>query len=346
MHTPSARAPMRRGAPARFCSLAVALALVTWVTQALADPTQFGRVVVAHDVNTLSTSLAGTQESRFAVNVANFLTETHATRNLLLFESSATDHLRDYATVVVQALQSAGFAVTVTTNYATAYQGYDAVFVGIKYPGNTGLANVPLVDYVLAGGGVYLFGGVDDNAANEAAVWNAFLGTWGLSFGSPYNPLVTVPITSQHPLFAGVNTLKCGIGSPIVAGTLPSNANILQSTASGGVYAIAVNTAAVGVPRRDEPGPELELAVGPTPSRGGVNVTFTLPHAMRIAVAVYDLDGRQVAVLARGADYDAGRHVLMWNPRAGAAGEFRCGVYFVSITGEGTRRTQRAVILE
>src|SRR5690606_6268983 len=48
----------------------------------------------------------------------------------------------------------------------------------------------------------------------------------------------------------------------------------------------------------------------PNPSTGRTAVPFALPEEARVEVAVYDLLGRRVAVLAEGA-YGAGRHVAV-----------------------------------
>jgi hypothetical protein len=337
---------MSLGVDPRRCGVRATAALVALLlavpSTSHADPTQLGRVGVAHDVNTLSTSMAGAQEARFATNVARFLTANRPTKNLLLF-LAGTDGARDYATIVQQALRDSGYTVTVTQDYATAYAGYDAVFVGLKNATFTGLDNAALVDYVLAGGGVYLFGGVDMNAAGEAAVWATFLGTWGLSFGSPYNGYYSVPITETHPIFAGVTTLKCGLGSPIRAGTLAPNANIIQTTAQGGVYAVVEASADVGVAPNAAGEAPMELAVGPCPASGTVRIAFTLPRACAIDAGVYDVDGRCVASLARGVRYAPGRHELAWDARGGTRDALPCGMYFVRVSGADGVRT-RAVV--
>ena len=113
-------------------------------------------IVVAHDINTLGTSVAGSQEEKFAVNVASFLTTDSATKDLLLFESNPGDGTRNFASGVLNALSSAGFSVTVTSNYTTAYSAFDAVFIARDYPEGGFLDNTALINYANAGGGVYL----------------------------------------------------------------------------------------------------------------------------------------------------------------------------------------------
>ncbi len=61
------------------------------------DADEPGRIIIAHDVNILSSSIAGNQEAQFAVNAANWLTEEKQQR-LLLVESVETN--RDFSPVV------------------------------------------------------------------------------------------------------------------------------------------------------------------------------------------------------------------------------------------------------
>jgi hypothetical protein len=201
-----------------------------------------GNVVVGHDVNTLGTIDAGTNESTFAVNVANFLTAGDATKNLLLFDSSPFDGSRNYSPVVLNALSAAGFNVTVTTNYAMSFTGFNAIFVAEQFPSITFLNNSAMINYVNSGGGVYLAGGVGPDAGFESAGWSTFLNNFGLAFATQYNGLFNVPITSPNPIFAGVTSLNCGDGQSIIdLGTNP-NAQIVQFDGTQGVYAV-VNSA-------------------------------------------------------------------------------------------------------
>jgi hypothetical protein len=197
-----------------------------------------GNIVVGHDVNTLGTFVAGTNEATFAVNVANFLTAGDATKNLLLFEATPGDGTRDYAPVVLNALSAAGFNVTVTTNYAMSFTGFNAIFAAEQYPSINFLNNSAMINYVNSGGGIYLVGGVGNNPVVESAGWSTFLNHFGLAFATQYNGLSNVPITSSNPIFAGVTSLNCGNGQSIIdLGTNP-NAQIVQFDGSQGVYAV------------------------------------------------------------------------------------------------------------
>lgn len=242
--------------PQRVAALVIAIA----VFAQLAYTVCAGEVVVAHDVNTLATADAGPQECAFAVNVAQFLTSGSATKKLLLYESSPGDSARDFSAVVVEALTNAGFAVTVTTSYTTPFTNFDAVFVAMQYPSGSFLDNAALTNYVNAGGGVYLAGGVGNpgQAATEAAGWSSFLGSYGLAFGSSgpfggYNDLTKLTITNTtSPIFLGVTNLLCGAGSSIVALNTNASSQIIQYApddgAEVGVYAV-VSSTGISIPQ-------------------------------------------------------------------------------------------------
>ena len=198
---------------------------------------QLIRIVVANDVNTLSTSLATQSQGIFAVNVANFLTEGDSDKDLLLFEHFV-DQNHDFSSGVESALVNAGYSITVTTDYSTPFNDYDGIFVSQSFP-SIFLDNADLIDFVESGGGVYLAGGRSSTATIEAAGWNTFLNHFGLGFVPIYNQIYgNITITSSHPIFNGVSVLGNGNGNSIInLGTNP-NAEIVQSFGTQGLYAV------------------------------------------------------------------------------------------------------------
>jgi aminopeptidase N len=87
------------------------------------------------------------------------------------------------------------------------------------------------------------------------------------------------------------------------------------------------------------PGEPLALAAPwPCPARGAVNLEFSLPDAAEIELAVYDLAGRRVALLADG-PVSAGRHQLTWETDGAPA-----GVYLVRLNTPGAALTRRVVL--
>uniref|UniRef100_A0A832I5P0 PA domain-containing protein n=1 Tax=Eiseniibacteriota bacterium TaxID=2212470 RepID=A0A832I5P0_UNCEI len=89
---------------------------------------------------------------------------------------------------------------------------------------------------------------------------------------------------------------------------------------------------------------ELSLALaGGHPVTGAARFRFALPAAQRVRIAVYDVSGRRVAVLADG-EYAAGTHDVSWS--ASVAGRGRtAGVYFVRMTAGATSLGRRVVVL-
>ncbi len=80
-------------------------------------------------------------------------------------------------------------------------------------------------------------------------------------------------------------------------------------------------------------------AVYPNPARGAATVAFALPEAGLVRLAVYDVLGREVAVLADG-EAEAGRHEA-----ALRAATLPAGTYLVRLTAGAEVRTQRITVV-
>jgi hypothetical protein len=82
----------------------------------------------------------------------------------------------------------------------------------------------------------------------------------------------------------------------------------------------------------------------PNPSHGATTLRWGLPEASRVTLQVYDLLGREVALLADGQATEAGWHEVQWR-----APRLASGVYIVRLHSEGGRqavsKTQRLVIV-
>ena len=79
----------------------------------------------------------------------------------------------------------------------------------------------------------------------------------------------------------------------------------------------------------------------PNPANGPIQVRFSLPHETAVRLAVYDLQGREVAVLADGV-MPAGSHEQAWGAR-GAPAPTPAGIYFVRLTAAGQTWVRRVV---
>src|SRR5690606_38417562 len=90
-----------------------------------------------------------------------------------------------------------------------------------------------------------------------------------------------------------------------------------------------------GAPQQDE-----ALRVWPNPASGLVRLGLTLPEAAEVAVSVYDVLGRRVAVLAEGR-VEAGSHRLAFD-----ASMLPAGIYVVRAEVGGVRTpSQRLTVV-
>jgi hypothetical protein len=82
--------------------------------------------------------------------------------------------------------------------------------------------------------------------------------------------------------------------------------------------------------------------VAPNPTAGALRIGFALARAGNVRLSVLDVQGREVATLARG-EYAAGRFETKWNGRVGE-GEAPMGVYFVRLQVGGVTMTRRLAV--
>ncbi|MBD3367261.1 MAG: hypothetical protein GF405_03665 [Candidatus Eisenbacteria bacterium] len=100
--------------------------------------------------------------------------------------------------------------------------------------------------------------------------------------------------------------------------------------------------AAVGV--GEQHAPRLSFSRNaPNPFRGTTVMSFALTVPCRVTVRVYDVSGREVAVLADG-EFDAGRHPVTWDGRDAGGNRVATGVYFCSATS-GEHEARRKMVL-
>jgi hypothetical protein len=141
------------------------------------------------------------------------------------------------------AVTGAGHNWTVSTAVpftAASLGNYDAVFLagtgGGVYPNQQ-----TIIDYVQAGGNVYIGAGTGNGgSAVEAAAWNQILATAGLEFEGSYNGITqnVVPV-GPHPLLVGVSSLYFAHGNSVVdLGTTGTNGEILFEFNGNGMLAL------------------------------------------------------------------------------------------------------------
>ena len=203
----------------------------------LALPLMAGRIVVNHDEWTtlpgggfLPANQANT--TQFLANLAGFLAGAPGA-NILLYSTDASLTNADIST----ALTNAGYNVTVSSG-AFSTVGFAAVFLAGDILSAT---TADLVNFVNAGGGVYLAGGTGvGGGVGEAARWNPFLNTFGFQFGTVYNGIVagggTDPTDGAHPIFNGVTSLYYNNGSPLsLTGSTPLASIVERLNLAGAV---------------------------------------------------------------------------------------------------------------
>ncbi len=88
--------------------------------------------------------------------------------------------------------------------------------------------------------------------------------------------------------------------------------------------------------------PEL-MPCSPNPFVGGTKVTFSLPCAGNISLAVYDVSGRLVRPLLSGPN-SQGRHSAYWDGATADGRQVGAGVYFVKLRTDGEDLTRKVVL--
>ena len=82
----------------------------------------------------------------------------------------------------------------------------------------------------------------------------------------------------------------------------------------------------------------------PNPSYSKTQIGFTLPEAMNIDLAVFDIAGREVARLASGL-YDAGEHSVAWSGADRTGRALPAGAYIYRLEAGGVRFVHKLVIV-
>ncbi len=77
----------------------------------------------------------------------------------------------------------------------------------------------------------------------------------------------------------------------------------------------------------------------PNPFNASTALSFKLQAASNIKLAIYDIAGRKVALLAEGY-YPAGTHQAVWD-----ASKVASGVYFARLEGGGLEKTRKLLLL-
>jgi hypothetical protein len=105
-------------------------------------------------------------------------------------------------------------------------------------------------------------------------------------------------------------------------------------------------TAGIATGGADQPDAGLRLLPGrPNPFSSTTTFRFALPASGPVRIAVHDVRGREVAVLAEGA-YDAGEFIVTWDGTGPSGRRVGPGLYFVAIEAAGRSATSKVVLLK
>jgi len=97
------------------------------------------------------------------------------------------------------------------------------------------------------------------------------------------------------------------------------------------------------VVRPAAPAAALLGAPSPNPFASRTELGFTAPAEGRVRIAVFDAEGRRVALLADG-DVRAGLHAVAWDGRDDGGRAMPAGVYLVRLAGFGRSEARRVAL--
>lgn len=213
-------------------------------------PASAGKIVLANDEWTLSNTVftEPNDAGDFATNVASWFSGDSGT--FLVYSSN----FGLTGSALNDAMTSAGYGWNVTTSVNLTLDtllGFDGLFLCGNY-----VSNDLLIDYVNAGGNVYLAGGIAKKLGNSADKWNSFLNEFGLGFSSDLNRIRgNIEINSMHEIFDDVDHLYQRCGNDVYADSNNPYAKVLV----GSKYAIYDNTETAPAP---EPATMVLLGAG------------------------------------------------------------------------------------
>ncbi|RJP74374.1 MAG: T9SS C-terminal target domain-containing protein, partial [Candidatus Zixiibacteriota bacterium] len=118
---------------------------------------------------------------------------------------------------------------------------------------------------------------------------------------------------------------------------------LLSSSSDGGMMFFRNTTGdTVSVSPYTKPRPQrvMDLSLSPQPGNPTTAISFHLPYAQEVDLAVYNLLGARVATLVAGMQM-AGDHTFTWD-----ASGYASGVYLVRLEAGGEAAVEKAVILK
>jgi len=119
-----------------------------------------------------------------------------------------------------------------------------------------------------------------------------------------------------------------------------------DSGADANIFAMIVQTEATASVDPGVSGSSLALSRrGPSPSRGPVTLSFALPHAATVRLAIFDVSGRRVRELVSGFE-PGGTHDVVWDLRDENGQQLPAGISFARLEVEGRSLSEKVVTLK
>ena len=210
-----------------------------------------GRVILNHDEWTFTDTgfaNAGASTATFAQNLGSFMNINGGSCNLLVY----SNNFGLTGGSLSGALSSGGCSVAYSSGAfdLATLSAYDGVMLaGTQFGYNASV----LTSFINGGGSAYIAAGTGSIGGEDSA-WDAFTQNFGLDFGPSYNGICcTLPITSSHPLLAGVSSLYFNNGNTVSLFGANPDAQIIavQNAANGsqpGLIGVYDSTRAVPEP--------------------------------------------------------------------------------------------------
>jgi hypothetical protein len=134
-----------------------------------------------------------------------------------------------------------------------------------------------------------------------------------------------------------------GLGATVVTDLgMDSGHDLIAGTYGAGIYRWHIST---GAEETDPAGPCTVSQPYPNPARGDVRIDYTITRASKVALAVYDIQGRHVRTLVRSDRQSPGSYSAQWNGCDDNRRRAASGVYFYELSASSQAAIVRKVIL-
>ncbi len=115
---------------------------------------------------------------------------------------------------------------------------------------------------------------------------------------------------------------------------------------NGGVITFLENQSTLSIDdQQSQPKNYFLLYNHPNPFNAATTISFSLPRAERVRLAVYDISGRLLSTLLD-ENLSAGSHSVDWDGRAAIGGSVASGIYFYSLITDGAAVSNRMLLLK